>query len=158
MNFAIKGSSYSEERKCLWIFGQRKSWYYGFLEGTGDLFQRMELLSLLYAKLAWYFKKWEKWYFSSQKKKKKKKRRSDDIFLIFRRWKNTVSFEPKSWWKCDIYWLLKSSCLEYFRNGKYGLYLSQKVDAKMIFADYWKFLFLNFSVMGNTFFFQPKSW
>ena len=32
-----------------------------------------------------------------------------------------------------------------------------KVDGKMIFTDYWKVLALNFSEMGNTDFFEPKS-
>ena len=53
-------------------------------------------------------------------------------------------FEPKSWWKYDIYWLLKSSRFDLFGNGKYGLFLSQKVDGKMIFAGYRKFLFWTF--------------
>ena len=64
-------------------------------------------------------------------------------------------FGPKSWKKYDIYWLLKSSCFELFRDVKYGLVLSQKVDEKMIFTDYWKVLVLN-SVMGNTVFFSVK--
>ena len=99
-------------------------------------------------------------------------------------------FEPKNWWKYDIYWLLKSSCFELFGDGKYslffsqkvdgkmifiywllkiscfklfgdgkyGLFLSQEVDGKMIFTGYWQVLVLNFLVMGNTVFFQPKSW
>ena len=29
---------------------------------------------------------------------------------------------PKSWWKDDIYWLLKSSCFELFVDGKYGFF------------------------------------
>ena len=37
-------------------------------------------------------------------------------------------------------------------------FLSQKVDGKMIFADYWKVLVLNFSVMGNMVFFEARSW
>ena len=54
--------------------------------------------------------------------------------------KNVVFFEPKSWWKDDIYWLLKSSCFDLFGNGKYGLFLSQKVDGKMIFTwSFWAF-------------------
>ena len=64
-------------------------------------------------------------------------------------------FGPKSWKKYDIYWLLKSSCFELFRDVKYGLVLSQKVDGKMIFTDYWTVLVLN-SVMGNTVFFSVK--
>ena len=67
-------------------------------------------------------------------------------------------FEPKSWWKFDIYWLQKSYYFNLFENGKYGLFLSQKVDWKMIFTDYWKGLVLNFSVMENTVFFEPRSW
>ena len=65
-------------------------------------------------------------------------------------------FEPKSWWKYDIYWLLKSSCFNLFRNGKYGLFLNQKVDGNMIFTDYWKVLVLTFSEMGNTVFSWAK--
>ena len=65
-------------------------------------------------------------------------------------------FELKSWWKDYIYWLLKSSCFELFGNRKYGLFLSQKVDGKMIFTDYWKVFVLNFLVMGNTVFFTTK--
>ena len=71
---------------------------------------------------------------------------------------NTVFFEPKSWWKYDIYWLLKSSCFELFGNGKYRLFLRQKVNKKIIFTDYWNVLVLNFSGMENTVFFEAKSW
>ena len=77
--------------------------------------------------------------------------------MIFLKTKN-VFFEPKSWLKNDIYWLLKSSCFELFGDGKYGLFLSQEVDGKMILTDYWKVLVLNFSAMGKTVFFEPKSW
>ena len=35
---------------------------------------------------------------------------------------------------------------------------SKKVDGKMIFTGYSEVLVLNFSVMENTAFFQPKSW
>ena len=70
---------------------------------------------------------------------------------------NTVFFEPKSWWK-HIYLLLESSCFELFGNGKYGLFLRQKVNEKMIFTDYWNVLVLNFSGMKSTAFFEAKSW
>ena len=56
----------------------------------------------------------------------------------------------------DIYWLLKSSCFELFRGGKYGLSFSQKVDGKMIFNNYWKILVLNFLKVGNIVFFWAK--
>ena len=80
------------------------------------------------------------------------------LFWSFREWEIRYFFEPKSWWKDNIYRLLKSSCFDLFGNGKCGLFLSQKVDGKMIFTDYWKVLVLNFPVMGNTAFFQSKSW
>ena len=50
------------------------------------------------------------------------------LALIFSGMMNTVFFEPKSWWKDDIYWLLRSSSFELFGDGKYGLFFSQKVD------------------------------
>ena len=71
---------------------------------------------------------------------------------------NKVFFELKSWWENYIYWLLESSCFELFRGGKYGLFLSQKVDRKMILTDFWEIIVLNFSKMGDTVFFELKSW
>ena len=52
----------------------------------------------------------------------------------FSEMENTVFFEPKRWWKDEIYWSLKSSCFALFEDGKYGLSLSQKVDKKMTFT------------------------
>ena len=40
--------------------------------------------------------------------------------------------------------------------GKYGLFLSEKVDGKMLITDYWKVVVLGFSVMGNYGLFPPK--
>ena len=57
------------------------------------------------------------------------------LVLIFSGMGNTAFFEPKSWWKDVIYWLLKSSCFELFGDRKNGLFLSQEVDGKMIFTD-----------------------
>ena len=71
-----------------------------------------------------------KLYFSPQKKKKKNIK-NDSLF----------SLEP---------------CFEFFVNGKYGLFLRQKVSGNMIFTGYWKVLVLSFSVMGNTVFFEAK--
>ena len=70
--------------------------------------------------------------------------------------RNTVFFYLKSWWKDYIYWLLESYCFELLGGGKYGRFLSQKVDLKMIFTDYWKFLVLNLLEMENTVFFWAK--
>ena len=80
------------------------------------------------------------------------------LFWSFREGEIRSFFEPKSWWKDNIYSLLKSSCFELFGDGKCGLFVSQQVDGKMIFTGYWQVLVLNFLVMGNTVFFQPKSW
>ena len=82
-----------------------------------------------------------------------------------------------------VYWLLKSSCFELSRDGKYGLFwakklmerlyllitgkflfwtflkweiryfLSLKNSGKMNFTGYWKVLVLNFLEMGNAVFF-----
>ena len=89
------------------------------------------------------------------------------LFWTFRWWEIRSFFESRSWWKDDIYWLLKSSCFELFgdRNRVFfwvkklierwyllvtekfvfwtlrwweiRSFFSQKVDGKMIFA--WSF-------------------
>ena len=78
------------------------------------------------------------------------------LFWTFRWWEIRSIFESRSWWKDDIYWLLKRSCFKLFGDGKYGLFLRQEVDGKMIFTGYWEVLVLTFSVMGNTVFFSAK--
>ena len=85
-----------------------------------------------------------------------------------------------------VYWLLKSSCFELSRDGKYGLFwakklmerlyllitgkflfwtflkweiwhfLSLKNSGTMIFTGYWKVLVLNFLEMGNAVFFSSE--
>ena len=83
-----------------------------------------------------------------------------------------------------VYWLLKSSCFELSGDENAGdfwakklierwnlliiekfcfwtfwrldLLLSQKVDGKIVFTDYWKFLVLNFLEMGNMILFGAK--
>ena len=74
------------------------------------------------------------------------------LVLNFPEMEYTVFFEPKSWWKDDIYWLQESSYFVLSGDGKYGLFLTQKVNGKMIFTDYWKGLVLNFFEMGNWYF------
>ena len=62
------------------------------------------------------------------------------LFWTFRWLEIRSFFESRSWWKDDIYWLLRSSCFELFSNGKYGIFFSQKVDVKMIFTwSFWAF-------------------
>ena len=75
-------------------------------------------------------------------------------FFVLR--KIRAFFEQKYWWKHGIYWLLKSSCFELFGYGKYGLFLSEKVDEKIIFTE--KFLFWTFRWWEIRSFFQPRNW
>ena len=96
---------------------------------------------------SWAEKLIERWYLLITEKV---------LFLTFWWWKIRCFFESRSWWKDDIYWLLRSSCFELFGDGKYGLFLSQEVDGKMIFTGYREVLVLNFSVMGKYDLFSAK--
>ena len=78
------------------------------------------------------------------------------LFRTFRWWKIWSFSSQEVDGKDDIYWLLKISCFELSGGGKYGLFLSQEVDGKMIFTGYWEVLVLNLSVIGNTIFFSAK--
>ena len=70
------------------------------------------------------------------------------LFWTLWRWEIRYFFELKSWWKDDIYWLLKDSCFELLKgscfglsgDGKHSIFLSQKVDEKIIFTwHFWAF-------------------
>ena len=106
----------------------------------------------------WIFWRWRIWYFLAKKLMEIWYLLIPEKFLFwyFRKWEIRSFLEPNSWRKYDIYWLLESSCFELFGDGKYGLFLSQEVDGKMIFTSYWEVLVLNFSVMGKTVFFSAK--
>ena len=87
------------------------------------------------------------------------------MFWNFWRWKTRHFIEPKSWWKYDNYWLLKSSSLELFRDGKYGLFWAKKLMERWLLitdywlkmiTDYWKVLVLNLLETGNRVFFSAK--
>ena len=68
-------------------------------------------------------------------------------------------FEPKSWWKYDIYWLLKSSCFNLFGNGKYGLFWAKKLIEIWYLLITEKVLFSTFRWWTIRSFFEPKnSW
>ena len=71
------------------------------------------------------------------------------LVLNFLEIENTVFFEPKSWWKDDLYCLLKVSCFELFDDWKYGLFFSQKVDEEMIFTCRFE-LSMIFQDLGNV--------
>ena len=45
-----------------------------------------------------------------------------------------------------------------FLGCKIRSFLSQQVDDNMVLTGYWKVLVMNFSGMGNTVFFETKSW
>ena len=110
--------------------------------------------------LFWIFWRWKIWYFWAKKLTEIWYLLITEKFLFwsFREGEIRSFFEPKSWWKDNIYSSLESSCFELFGDGKCGLFVSQQVDGKMIFTGYWEVLVLNFLLMGNTVFFQPKSW
>ena len=59
------------------------------------------------------------------------------LFWTFWWWEMEYFFETRSWWKDDIYWLLWNSCFDLFSESKYGPFLSQHVDGKIIFT--WSF-------------------
>ena len=52
------------------------------------------------------------------------------LFWTFRWLEIRSFFESRSWWKDDIYWLLRSSCFELFGDGKYGLFSAKKLMKK----------------------------
>ena len=51
---------------------------------------------------------------------------------------------------------MNSLCFELFGDWKYGLFLSQRVDGKIISSDYWKVHVLNFSEIENAVFFLSQ--
>ena len=133
-----------KEKLMLWISGIKK-----------NLFQR------------W---RWKIWYFWAKKLMEIYLLITEKFFFWpFREWEIRSLFEPKSWWKDDIYWLLKRSCFELFVDGKYvlfesriwwkddihwllrsssfelfgdrkySLFFSQKIDGKIFTWSFWAF-------------------
>ena len=66
--------------------------------------------------------------------------------------------EPKSWWKYDIYWLLKSSCFDLFGNEKYGIFWAKKLMERWYLLVAEKFLFWTFWWWKMRPIFQLKGW
>ena len=58
----------------------------------------------------------------------------------------------------QVYWLLKSSCFEFFGDWKYGLFRVKKLMEIWYLLITEKFLFWTFLGMKNTVFFKSKSW
>ena len=74
------------------------------------------------------------------------------IVLNFSEIWNTVSFEPKSLMKEEIYWLLKSSCFQLSDDGKYDLFVIQKSDGRWYLLGPFG-LSMTFQALGKMFFF-----
>ena len=62
------------------------------------------------------------------------------LVFNFREMRNTVFFEPKNWWKGDIYSYWEFLFLT-LRRREIWSFLSQKVDGKMILLITGKFMF-----------------
>ena len=68
------------------------------------------------------------------------------LFWTFWWWEIRSFFQSRSWWKDDIYWLLRSFCFKIFGGGKYGLLSAKKLmerwyllglfELSMIFQDF----------------------
>ena len=80
------------------------------------------------------------------------------LVLTFSEMGNTVF----SWAKklMEIWYLLMIGKFLFWTFGWWEIrsFFESRNWWKMIFTGYWEVLVLNFSVMGNTVFFQPKSW
>ena len=82
-------------------------------------------------------------------------------FLVLNFWEmgNTFFFDPKSWWKDEIYWLLKSFCFKLFGDRKYGLFWAKTLMEWWYLLITEKFLFWTFQWWEIGSFFQRKcSW
>ena len=73
------------------------------------------------------------------------------LVLIFWGMENTVSFEPKSCWKDDIYWSLRNSCFELSGDGKYDLFSAKKLMERLYLLGLFE-LFMIFQDLKNTVF------
>ena len=101
----------------------------------GKLVERLSFLSIYETCMIW-----ERWFYSCQENHKM-------IFSLAWNIMFTVEYH--------VYWLLKNSCFEFFGDGKYDTFLSQKFNGN-IFTDYWKVFVFNFSEIRNTVFFSAK--
>ena len=78
------------------------------------------------------------------------------LFLTFWRWEIWHSFEQKK--VMQRWYLLITGKSLFWTFGRWEMrsFLSQKVDDKMIFTDYWRVLVLNFLEIRNTVFLSQK--
>ena len=73
------------------------------------------------------------------------------LVLIFSGMGNTVFFKSRNWWKDNIYWLQRSSCLELFGGGKYSLFSVKKLMERWYLLGLFQ-LSLIFQDLGNMVF------
>ena len=118
-------------------------------------FWAKNLMEISYLQIAekflfWYFREWEIRPFLSQKVAGKMifTDYGKVLVLIFSEMGNTVFFEPKSWWKDDIYWLLRSSCFELSGYGKYVLFSAKKLTERWYLLGLFE-LFMIFQGLEN---------
>ena len=111
---------------CFWVKKLMKIWYLLITEKF----------------LFWSFREWEIQPFLSQKVDGKMlfTDYGNVLVLNFSVIEKRSFFESRSWWKDDIYWLMRRSCFELYGDGKYGLSFSREVDEKMIYTwSFWDF-------------------
>ena len=73
------------------------------------------------------------------------------LFWTFWWWEIRSFFQSRSWWKDDIYWLLRSSCFELFGDGKYGLFSAKMLIERWYLLDLFE-LSMIFQDLGNMVF------
>ena len=78
------------------------------------------------------------------------------LFWSFWEWEIRSFFEPKTWRKDDIYWLMKRFCFELFGDGKYGLFWVKKLIEKWYLLVTEMFLFWTFWWWEIRSFFSKK--
>ena len=118
------------------VYWLLKSHSFEFFGGGGKygLFWAKKLMEIWYLLITekflfWTFREWEMRSFLGQKVNEKMIFTDcwNVLVLKFSGKENTVFFEAKTWWKNDIYWLLKSSCFELYCDGKCGLFWDKKL-------------------------------
>ena len=72
--------------------------------------------------------------------------------------KNVVFFEPKCWWKNDIYWLLKISCWNFSMMGNTVFFEPRSWWKRWYLLITEKFLFWTFRWWKIRSFFEARSW
>ena len=127
-----------KKRFILWIFWMKEKlvlWISGSKRRSISIQLIKRLSFIVFTKLLWYLKNRERWSFSSQKNDKlifhvawktKFTVALKALVLNFSEMVNTVVFEPESWCKDNVYWLMNRSCLKLFGDKTYGPFIEAK--------------------------------